>query len=280
MQGIALVAATPTVSFDSIQRVAAALTVQLRQDVARFWAVDAFVQPFANIGLIPTATDFWPLFVTDHPDADTGSHLYGKGGNKIPYAAVEYSADGSWSIAASHECIEMLIDPTCGATHRAKHPFKQEDVDYLVEVCDPCESPEFAYPVLGQWVSDFYTPNYFDLSASPSVEYSCRGNIKAPRTVLKDGYIVWRDQATRHWYRMDGAAGGVTDLGLMPKGVTSIRAWTDSFVPGSRTLRMHSEFPKLTAQRLSRADKENLKNSKYWSKFEASIGARKILSPS
>lgn len=276
MQGIALVAATPTVPFDAIQRVAAALSVQVRQDVSRYWSVDAFVQPFASIGVIPTATDFWPLFVTDRPDADTGSHLFGKGDKKIPYAAVEFSADGSWSIAASHECLEMLIDPTCGSTHRAKHPFKSEDVEYLIEVCDPCESPKCAYQVLTQWVSDFYTPHYFDLKTNPTVEYSCQRNIKAPRTVLKDGYVVWRDLNNLHWYRMEGGAGGVTDLGLQPKGVTSIRAWADSSIAGSRTRRMHEPHPNLMAQRMAKAEKEDLRSSKFWSKVESAISACKI----
>ena len=35
-------------------------------------------------------------------------------------------------------------------------------MEFLVEVCDPCEVPALGYTVNGVRVSDFYTPRYFD----------------------------------------------------------------------------------------------------------------------
>ncbi len=35
-----------------------------------------------------------------------------------------------------------------------------------------------------------------------SVRYSFTGAIKAPRTVLKDGYISWHDTVTNHWMQL------------------------------------------------------------------------------
>jgi len=68
-------------------------------------------------------------------------------------------------------------------------------------VCDPSEDTPFAYRVNGILVSDFYTPNYFDPVASPSVRYSFTGAIKAPRQVLKGGYISWHDPISDEWFQ-------------------------------------------------------------------------------
>jgi hypothetical protein len=56
--------------------------------------------------------------------------------------------------------------------------------------------------VNGVLVSDFYTPDYFDPVAVSSVRYSFTGAIKAPRTILDDGYISWHDLATGHWMQL------------------------------------------------------------------------------
>ena len=51
-------------------------------------------------------------------------------------------------------------------------------------------------------MSDFYTPDYFDPMAVSSVRYSYTGAIKAPRTILRDGYISWHDSVTKHWMQL------------------------------------------------------------------------------
>jgi hypothetical protein len=71
----------------------------------------------------------------------------------------------------------------------------------LVEVCDPSEDTPFAYRVNGIVVSDFYTPHYFDPAAATGVRYSFTGAIKAPRQVLKGGYLSWHDPVSDHWFQ-------------------------------------------------------------------------------
>jgi hypothetical protein len=71
-------------------------------------------------------------------------------------------------------------------------------VQFLVEVCDPCEAPEFAYTVNGILVSDFYTPRYFDPVKAAGVRYDFTGAIRNPRDVLPGGYLSWYNPVTRH----------------------------------------------------------------------------------
>jgi len=89
-------------------------------------------------------------------------------------------------------------------------------VDFLAEPCDPSEAPEFAYTVNGITVSDFYTPKYFSPVAEPGAHYSFTGAIKAPRQVLKGGYLSWHDPKTDHWFQetfFSGSKPQFKDLG-------------------------------------------------------------------
>ena len=66
---------------------------------------------------------------------------------------------------------------------------------YLMELCDPCENADFAYAIDDVVVSDFYTPHYFDRSATSGTRYSFNGGITAPRQVPKGGYLCWHNPA-------------------------------------------------------------------------------------
>src|SRR5439155_6383524 len=115
--------------------------------------------------------DVWPIVVVPQVQGAAGYHTDRNG---QPYALVQFGQD--WSLTASHECLEMLADPF-GSRLQAADLLDQavgmglapSRVRYLVEVCDPCESAEFAYSVSGVLVSDFYTPSYFDPVAADGV---------------------------------------------------------------------------------------------------------------
>jgi hypothetical protein len=92
----------------------------------------------------------------------------------------------------------------------------QGRVRFLVEVCDPSEDTPYAYRSNGILVSDFYTPKYFDPVASPNIRYSFVGAIKAPREVLKGGYLSWHDPKFDHWLQetfFSGSKPRFRDLG-------------------------------------------------------------------
>jgi hypothetical protein len=110
-------------------------------------------------------------------------------------------------------------------------------VVYLVEVCDPCESDKFAYPVNGIQVSDFITPHYYDPSGGSGVQYSFRGKVPAPHTVLDDGYVSFGNPADNHWYQLIVRAGAaqLRDLGIIQStNGKSLRELVDGAVRESR----------------------------------------------
>jgi hypothetical protein len=238
---IALVSETPRVKVRDLMRVAAALQKQASRDLFPMWQISATVDAFASLDDVPLG--YWPVvMVDDVPDA-AGIHLDDNG---QPYALAE--AGPGWSLTASHECLEMLVDPSGNRTVAGLSPKKgQGRVEFLVEICDPSEAKEFAYTVNGVVVSDFYSPSYFDPVASAAVRYSFTQAIKKPRDVLRGGYLSWHDPVTNHWYQQTwfGVKATIRDLGVFSRAKegTSVRTWVYGKTPERRAF---VTGPKLT----------------------------------
>jgi hypothetical protein len=201
LRQVALLSGTSRVSFPELARVSAAIQRQVTRDFGPIWEVDATVDAFASAGDVPPG--YWPVTVLDSiPVVNaSGYHLDERG---QPFAKILWSP--TWSLAASHEILEMLADPFGSQTvsgPSVKSP--NERVSYLVEVCDPCESSDCAYTIntglAGKEVvvSDFYTPDYFDPVPIIGKRYSFGGNIGGPRQVLNGGYLSWQTTDGHIW---------------------------------------------------------------------------------
>jgi hypothetical protein len=186
----------PSIQKELLQ-VTAALQAQVAGDFARFWDVSAVVSAFESLADVPP--HYIPIAITqdDLPGHRRAFH-FTLGGS--PFALVRYEED--WSLGASHELLEILCDPTGQVTARGpslldrqrqeweENDTPQGDVDYLVEICDACETS--TYKIDGVLVSDFVTPRFYDAVEVEGERYSFTGTIKAPLTLLEGGYISWR----------------------------------------------------------------------------------------
>lgn len=192
---LALISEVPDVEVSELTRIAAALQKQITRDFGPIWGVDAAIAAFARPEDVPV--DYWTIKVCYDVPEGSGAH---RDVNGRPAAFVEWT--DNWSLAASHEVLEMLADPW-GKRLVAGPSVKSDQgrVEYLVEVADPCQASDYAYTVNGEIVSDFYTPNYFDPVQSDGIRYSFSGNIKEPRQILRGGYLSWFDSVSRHWWQ-------------------------------------------------------------------------------
>jgi len=219
VQRIALIDTTGHIVDAEVARVAAALDIQIRQDVSQYWPVDASVVALSHCGQLTPG--IWPVFIVD--ETDDGAAGFHRTVHQQPYAEV---VDGPhWSIAASHEIIEMLVDPSGNRLVAAKAISVSDTGDvqdcagtfqYLVEVCDPTEDPRFAYEIDDVLVSDFYTPAFFDSFAASGIRYSFRGAIPHPRRAREGGYLSWWEPVERRMKRMDfvdGVQPKIIDIG-------------------------------------------------------------------
>ena len=66
--------------------------------------IQATVDAFATLEDVPS--DYWPIIVMSEVEDAAGYH---DDENGQPFALVEFGQD--WSLTASHEALEMLVDP-------------------------------------------------------------------------------------------------------------------------------------------------------------------------
>jgi hypothetical protein len=177
-----------------VQAAAAALNIQVIRDLANIWNIQATVRYLPDPKSIPAGV--WPVFlVAKLPPGEGGVHQDKK---NQPYSLVIGTPDSDdWTIDASHETVEMLVDPAGNRLQTSRaieiHGKGVQDTtgqfEYLVEACDPCEANNYAYSIDGIAVSDFITPNFYDPVATAGTRYSYAGHITQPRQVLPGGYI-------------------------------------------------------------------------------------------
>jgi len=222
---IAVVSNTPEITFTELAPVSAAIQKQVSRDFGPRWNVEATVDCFSKLEDVPVG--YWHVILQNElPNNAAGLHR--RNDNKQPFALVALT--NNWTVFMSHEVLEMLVDPQ-GTTTRAGDSLKpgQGRVEYLLEVCDPCQGSNFAYTVNAVMVSDFYTPQYFD-PVKTSVRYSFSGQIRGPREVLDGGYLSWFDPRSRHLFQLqvDGNKKTIVDKGEIPFGAESLRSFSDS----------------------------------------------------
>ncbi len=226
---IAVVSESKHVGLGEIVRVSAALQIQISRDFTPLWGIGATISGFQTLEDVPIG--YWPIVMKD----DIG--VAGAGGihqdqDGQPFALVDATPD--WSLIASHECLEMLADPYGNRVHAAPSlQAGQGQVEFLVEVCDAVENPEFAYSVNGVQLSDFVTPHYFDSHKLASRQYSFTGSVSAPRQVLAGGYLSWKVPATNEWWQETyfGTTPAIKNLGSFTLQDSNLRLEVDRRTP-------------------------------------------------
>lgn len=233
-----------------LTRVAAALQRQVNQHFGPLWQIEAMVNPFVEWEDVPP--DYARVILVDHLDSGAlGVHADRDG---VPYALV--AARGDWPIVASHECLEMLADPTGEQTRKGPSPKDGNPAEFLVEVCDPCQGSRWSYKIDDIPVSDFCTPAFYEGTGAPDEVWSYGRNIKGPRQILKGGYLNWRDPVAKQWWRRDWLGGRIADysLGPIPPSVSCLRGDMDRLTRRERgRLRGRSTDFAATPDRAARA---------------------------
>jgi hypothetical protein len=162
----------------------------------------------------------WPVVIRDNIGINEAGVHWNQTQDK-PFALVTFregdTPEDGWQPSVSHEVLEMLADPF-SKEFRTGPSLRdgQGPVEYLVEVCDPCQAAKFVYWVDDVPVSDFVLPDYY--SAFTDGRYSFAGNVTKPREVLPGGYVSWRDLQTGLWTQLVFSKAGqeFRDLGVSP----------------------------------------------------------------
>lgn len=261
---IGLMDTTGTIDAQLMETAAAAFNLQVTRDLPQFWPITATVIHLSNPRRVPAGV--WPVqLVRELPPGEGGFHLTR---HNQPYAKVLVTPGSEgWTIAASHEICEMLVDP---GGNRLQVSIAIEIVgnriqdgtgqfEYLVEACDPCEADNYAYTIQGIAVSDFLTPHFYDANPTPGTRYSFTGALTKPREILPGGYISWINPAAQEVQQLQyidpNQPPKIVDLG--PARGASLREFADSHTRPTVILsNTRPDHPALERARRQRASRE------------------------
>lgn len=232
---------TTQVNMAELSRVAGALQQQVQRDFAPVWGVTATIDAFP-FEQIPAGC--WPIIVQGVIEAPGSAGLHHTEADDTPYALVLYG--DTWSLAASHECLEMLADPSGSRRIAAESLIPhQRRVEYLLEVCAPCASIETAYAIHDVIVSDFCTPRFYGSSHGDGGGYSFSGTIRQPLQVLASGSLTWfADDGLIYqaWADADGRIGIQGGFSTANRDGQSLREFVNGLIPAQRRL-SNAEWP-------------------------------------
>lgn len=215
MQPIAIVPRGIAIPPEELALVATAIQIQLVRDFYPVWGISAVCAAYPSTAAVPPG--YWFVFVVPNAQGKAGFHV-GDDPDLPPVAFVEHRSQGAWSIAASHEILEMLADPRGDRLIQGPDPLDSTGfVDFLAEICDPCQHEILAYQVDHQHsvrVSDFCLPSFY-AQGNAGPPYSLRNSISRPLMVASGGVLSWRN-SDANWFQLQ-AIGGPTRVVSLSK---------------------------------------------------------------
>lgn len=176
----------------SMDDLVAALQIQVDRDVTPAWGVKCHVS-FG--GQVPMFDPIWRMILLNDADQAEALGYHELTPDGLPQAKVFVQTtlnDKSHpSTIASHELLEMLLDPKIDQT--IERTLMQRI--YAVEICDAVEGEE--YLINGIPMSDFQLPGWFCMSTPPGAivrgaaafRYDFMGRCSRPWQILPGGYM-------------------------------------------------------------------------------------------
>jgi len=156
--------------------------------------VDKHVAPvWGTPAKLVKSTDFlkdaWAMVFLDDADAPgaLAYHDLTPSGLPLSKVFVRTTIDNGdlVSVSASHELVEMLVDPAINLMTTGPNP----KLVYAYESADPVEDLNFK--VTGIPMSDFVYPAYFEVFHKPkSVKFDHLNKVKKPFEILSGGYQI------------------------------------------------------------------------------------------
>lgn len=170
------------------------LQIQIDRDFKPVWGVGATLTFPSGV---PASTDWQLVILDDYASAnELGYHEMTLSGMPIGYVFMDNAINNSipWTVVASHEILEMIIDPATNLSVLTESsPYQQpgETWLYAYEICDPVQDVSLAYSIDGYMVSDFVYPSWFQSFWSPfGTQFNYQNTIFFPFQLQSGGFIA------------------------------------------------------------------------------------------
>ncbi len=193
-----------SVADDEVQAAIRSVNRQIAEDVTPYWGLTATLRLDAT-GAGGTVTNVRGEALIRIRDEVNANHSILDNGfpegvvfTRLREVTREHHPWMTWTVALSHEAIELLVDPNLNTLVRGPHPGAKRHVFHYREICDPVQAN--TYEVDGFPVSNFVTPAYYQVG-KPSPNTNFLGIKLKPFGWLKGGSIGF-------WDPQKGARGG------------------------------------------------------------------------
>lgn len=149
------------------------------------------------------------VYLLDHATVADAEGYHDRNGADVPcgFVFLETCAQcgDPWSMALSHEVLELVADPMNNLTVQGPHPHNRSFmVFHTFEVCDPVQNE--SYVIDGVTVSNFVLPGWFTRGDAAGVRNDFLGRSEAGMvlpsfTMAPGGYLCFWDpkREGHHW---------------------------------------------------------------------------------
>jgi hypothetical protein len=172
------------------------LQTQISRDFGPAWGLDATLSFTPRNKSAPKGTRQLIILDNSEQAGALGYHDITEDGlplGKI-FAKTDITYGNSWTVATSHELLEMLADPDINlcvyVTVDGKPLF------YAYEIGDPCEADQYGYKIGKTLVSNFVFPSWFEPLSPKGTQFDFQKKIKQPLGLLPGGYLQYFDITT------------------------------------------------------------------------------------
>lgn len=218
---VSIVNRTGSLTDAEVQRAVRAINRQLAEDFEPHWQFGARLRldaagerPPASDGpgllkRLPDRRGDAVVYLVDHATVKDAEGYHDRNGGDVPCGFVFLECcqecGDEWSVALSHEVLELVADPMNNLTVQGPHPHDRRfQVFHTFEVCDPVQSE--SYQIDGVAVSNFVLPGWFTHGDAAGVRNDFLGR-PVPGEVLRSftmapgGYLCYWDPRHEgdHW---------------------------------------------------------------------------------
>ena len=224
---VALINASTCLGDDAVLAMLPALQTQVTRDLAPAWSLDGADLEFLVTGQGGAAPSYaWWLVFLDNSDQADALGYHELTSQALPIGKVFAKTDQEYgqqvSVTASHELLEMLVDPHIDRT--ASVSFRGHKVKVAIEPGDPVEADRYAYDIGGIAVSDFVLPEFYGLApfGAPKA-FDLKGYVTQPMQILEEGYLSVNDGGGDGWTQVMGERISLPHLLAPPPGSRRFR---------------------------------------------------------
>jgi hypothetical protein len=202
MPDIVVINQSTAISDDEIKKMLLAFDQQWNRDLKPVWGVEVATFTFVPKGTQPAAGAWWLVFLDDAVQADkVAFHDLTEEGLPISkvFAKTLLEDKVSVSVAATHELVEMAVDPWVNTAYQ-----DSQGVFWAAEIGDPVEAGQYGYEIGDVLVTNFVTPDWFR-HRQVGRTFDLKRHVSAPFQVLSEGYARRFDSQQSKWVQIDGA---------------------------------------------------------------------------